>query len=434
MKSLYAKKIFLLKILIAVLLFFAACGDDYDEYDEYPEPPVQRANYAIDSYEALALAIYDGMIIELAEAVTLFVEQEMETVQAVDIIRTYNLSAFVGFSHRGLFFEYVERSFFSELYVEIGQLVSAGEVLASAWYEPTEIFLAQHRQARNDLNRFEQNDIPAERARRQGEIERTRQAMFEAPAGERERYALMILMQEQSYESFVFESRQRLQNMREDVLEMESRLAGERLIAPFDGLVTARMPVSHGDPIRESHVIVVVQDLSDMMMGISVGLGVGRTALAEHEQGHVLRYGDVFPMAVVSPAFEFYVRVASDPFAGGRPRELWYMLEPVDPSDIERLLYAVDNDWLRFTRLNFHIHPTWHMFSNAMVLPQRAVRFDGLAPLRPYVLLYDNGVSTRRFITLGHHEFTGPEMGLERSGRYFHILSGLEVGQKVILQ
>jgi len=305
-----------------------------------------------------------------------------------------------------LSFRHADR-YINNVYVELGQLVSAGDVLATTIFEPPDILLAQQRLLRQEVARFEA-DSSIEYSRLRSEIEELRMALTFATDNEWERHSLRLSLYELRLENFLLNRRHERENFRTRQADMYDMLAAEQIIAPFCGVITFVANVTHGATLLEGQRIISIADTSSLYF---------ITVLAPDT---VIRYGDVFPLEVTN-VVEFYVRVISDNFAAGLqgPHTRHY-LAPVNPSDIDALLYAIDYDWLELERLRMRAYPTWNMFGEGILMSDRNIHYDGY---RPFVLVYENGSIGRRFVTLAPYNLPM---------RYVYIISGLEPGQWVV--
>jgi len=302
-------------------------------------------------------------------------------------------------------FKHADR-YLDNIYVELGQLVSAGDVIASTIYEPPDILLAQQRLLRQELARFEA-DTAVEYSRLRSEIEELRLALAFAADDEWERYSLRLSLYELRLENFLLNSRRERENFRRRQADMYDMLAVDQIIAPFCGVITFVANATHGATLLEGQRVVTIADTSSLYFIPSL---VPNT---------VVRYGDVFLLQVTDVA-EFYVRVVGDNFAAGLSGHTRHYLAPVNPADIDALLYAIDYDWLELERLRMRAYPTWNMFGEGILMSDRNIHYDGY---RPFVLAYENGSIGRRFVTLAPYSLPM---------RYVYIISGLEPGQWVV--
>jgi len=313
-------------------------------------------------------------------------------------------------------FQHMDR-YFGEFYVEVGQLVAAGDVLASSQSpEPSIMSLALLRQARQDLGYFEAA-FTREYYRRLSEIEDTRLSVYTEPDGEWERYAIRLAMKELNLESFVADAARSRRYMREEIEEMESLIASEQLIAPFDGLVVFIANISSGDNFGEGQRIIGIVDTDSLVFTASRPITV-----PAYEWDVLIRYGDVFPFSVSREEI-FYVRAVNDPIAANR-YPLYY-LAPLNPEDIESLLHYFEGCWMSLTSGVLHVHPTWNRIGEIIAVPELAVHSETHAVTeRHFVFVYEDGQISRRFVLLAPYVSIVPE-------RRLVVISGLTPEQRV---
>lgn len=393
MKSLYGRLTMMACAVMAVLLL-SACSRT-------------QISYSFD--DSLHAAIADGflMSIDNADAATARELNLIEvTVTDGSTPRPISTVAAQLLIREDLSFKQADR-YLDNVYVELGQLVSAGDVLASTIFEPPDILLAQQRLLRQELARFEV-DYANEYSRLRSVIEELRLALTFATDDEWERYSLKLSLYELRLENFLLDRRHERENFRRRQNEMYDMLAVEQIIAPFCGVITFVSNAAHGATLLEGQRVISIADTSSLYFVV---------ALAPDT---VIRYGDVFLLEVTDVA-EFYVQVVNDNFAAGLPgANTRYYLTPVNPADIDALLYAVDHDWLELERMRMRIYPTWNMFGEGIIMSDRNIHYDAY---RPFVLVYENGSIGRRFVTIAPYSLPM---------RYVYIISGLEPGQWVV--
>jgi len=393
MRSLY-HKIFVL--LLAATLLFSACS---------------RTQSSHNFEESLYAAVADGYLMSVDTARTAAGHEPtlIEIIASDGGVQEASSPATARLlTHADLSFQHVDR-LLNDIYVEQGQIVSAGDVLASTIFEPPEILLAQQRLLQQEIARFESN-FSIEQSRIRSAIEELRISLAVAADNEWERYSLRLSLYELRLEYFLLNSRRERESFRSQQAYMDDMLEQEQLIAPFCGVITFAATILPGSTIPEGQRIVSIADTSSLFFTVPVTPNV------------LIRYGDIFPL-VVPDMTEFYVRVINDNFAAGLGGSgIYYLLAPVNQEDMGTLLYAMDYDWLRLNRITIHIFPTWNMPDEGIRLPMRNIRWDAY---RPFVMVYENGSIGRRFITIAESPFPT---------RYVYIISGLEHGQWVVEQ
>ena len=398
MKYLYGKL-----VLIAVILFLTACGG--------------RVQNSHDFTESFYAAVAAGYLLPIDNAG----DGAGHTTATIE----------VGLSHAGmrrtLSFVWIHFSkaeplrfthsnrYIVNIYVQDGQMVSAGDVLATSAFEPSEILLAQQRLLQQEVARFEA-DIADESSRLRSEIAELRHNMPFAAEGEWERYALKLSLQELLLEQHLHNSRRERENMRKRLTEMNDMLAQEQLIAPICGMVTILQNLLPGAEIDDEQPMIVIADISSLYFMANYSPGGN-----EPSENVMIRYGDVL-LLQIEDVMDLYVRVVSDNYAAGfRAGTQMHNLLPVNPEDADALMHLIAYNRIRHDRLNMQLRLTWNMFGEGIVMFGRNIHWDAY---RPFVLLYENGSIGRRFVTLAPYNL--------RINNYLYVISGLEPGQRVV--
>ena len=318
------------------------------------------------------------------------------------------------FAHfKDLAFVHADR-YLSGIYVERGRFVSAGDVLASTVFEPSDIQIAERRLRQQEFAHFEA-DTAEEHSLRRAEIDELRNNLSFACDSEWERYSLKLSHRELALEYFLHNSRRQRENLRRRLDELNRQLEPEQLIAPFCGIVTFVAQLAPGADFVPGQRIVSIADTNSLFFMATFTPGAG-----DPTENVLIRYGDVIPLRIPDIA-EFYVRVASDAYAVGlRSGQVNHHLVPVNPDDLDALMYALEYDWLALERLAVIIYPTWNKFGEGIIMSTWNIQWDGY---RPFVLVYENGSIGRRFVTLAPYLLPH---------RQVYIISGLEPGQRVV--
>jgi len=305
---------------------------------------------------------------------------------------------------------------FNDLYVEPGQFVREGDVIASAHRDNTEIFVQRHLRAVDELARFEE-DFEIGRDRRQIEIEDKRDEL-ESAARDWDRISMELAILQISYDDFVRDSQRAISNKRRDIAETETLMADEFITAPFDGLVihvdrTIRPDVD----VDDGQILAIVADVSSMV-------------LITRGDMHIIRYDDIVPVTFAD--HQFLTRVANDPFAAGVRETEWFLLKPFDMEILPQIFAEFEYDWEAFRNNPMRVaHPQWNMFGEGIWIRSEAVFHETVRgevaipgmpnPTRTFVMVYENGVFGRRIVTLSPYA----------TGGYVHVVSGLVPGEIV---
>ena len=375
----------------------------------------------------LESAIDDGIILYQPYADGL--RYEIVEFKARDMSRTISFTSihFAFTSHELLTFE--RTGGYVDVLVSIGDTVSEGDVLAVLSFED-ETMAVQQREAEVRLERFM-------RGRRET-INRLRAAIYDA----RENYesassedliewALRLELAEIEYELFITQSNLQLEVLTDALAQVNEVMAGDEILAPFDGLILNTF--QQGNFLTANPIIVIIACYHDFYV-IGDPWGIGTMEMpAQMSRYALFRYGDILLIrsqrtfvpegGEVRPIVEFYVRVASDPWATGHRSLLTYTLIPLDRQDffdsIEEAGLELHESFSLLLAMDMEINLTPNIYS----VPIAAVR--NVDWMTNYVRVLHNGVLSRRYVQLGVRDraFSG----------YWQVLSGLEVGMQVVI-
>ncbi|MCL2499145.1 MAG: hypothetical protein FWE90_02290 [Defluviitaleaceae bacterium] len=316
-------------IYIVLLLSLSACSS------------ASAFNRALDSD-----ALYnEGILIPFnpAEAVTL--SYETVTVLRDDLIRQMNIAATPFYPFQSHLYFPHGGGYFSGAFVNAGQRVQEGDVLAILTFPPELL-----------------------------EIER-----------------LQLIYQIE----YIYNGKNEV--LEQQLAMVENKLAGLKIVAPFDGLVTFAHNAAPGTFFSGVPPIFAIANESTVLF------------FADASPLHI-RFGDVLTLQVIG-GDPFEARVINDPIVSGNHyTQARFWLAPCD------LFIGTSAHGA-----NFYIDLSYAIAENTLVLPQRAVQSDGVG-MRHFVQLYENGHTTKRYVIIGAVE-----------GSTAQILSGLDEGQKVAL-
>jgi biotin carboxyl carrier protein len=381
--------------------------------------------------ETLAAVIAEGKLLSHALGVEA-AAFNLYTVGEHNLVREHSIPASVVFARsRSLAFER-DGNYFDGFTVRVGQFVNEGDVLAIANHEPTDIQLEQLRQAREAQERV-RHELQQEAYRIQAEIEYTKIALGVAGPEEWERLTIRLGLLELDLQQFNTDAETRRRETAEQVEEIERRLGGEEILAPFDGVIASIATAARvGNPVIARQQMLVIDDVSSLMLRAAPVADPRRFVefMFEWEVPVTLRYGNVVPVTVMGHTFD--VRVANDPFTETLYDNPSYFLTLIDPGDIGPVLEEVDHNWQMVRYFSFNVDVTNYLYGGGMQIPFQAIHHD---VNRPYVLLYDDGFAGRRYITQSHYFTVGLfDLPFPGWGRvYWHVLCGVEPGQRVIL-
>jgi len=359
--------------------------------------------------DSLAAAISDGFIMSPHNIDT---NRELNLTQATlshaDPFRAVATAMPTRLVRQDLTFYHADRAL-NNIYVEEGELVNKGDILASTIFDPPDILLAEQRLLQQESARFE-TTISNEYSRLRSAMEEFRMALYFATDDDWERYSLQLSLYELRLENLLLTRNHERANFRRRQAEMTAALAPEQLIAPFCGMVTFVANLDHG-ALVESQRIVAIADPGSLLFTTRANPGSA-----------LVRYGDTFLLEAPN-IMELYVRVVSDSFTVAQKSnddQINHYLAPVNPQDIDALLAAFDHDWIALERTPMRLTPPWNMFGEGIIMPERNIHWDGY---RAFVFVYENGSIGRRFVTVASYSLPG---------RYVYVISGLEPGQWVV--
>ena len=305
---------------------------------------------------------------------------------------------------RPLFFERDEVRLL-EVFVSSNQYVEKGDVLAMGSFDTRELEsqieilqLAIEREEQAFLRDQDQHEDIL------WEMRVTRDRMTDAFEWETQNYR--IQRQEILYANFIRQQEHRLEQYHEELAELYELQEGEKILAPFDGIIIIGREFDSGTVIRnyESVVGIIAPDRFQFVVTGNIDL---------------VRYGDRFPAEITNPSFEFEVQVVSDPITMDTREDVYtFVLQPVDWEAFWDRIAELGVEYSAFRNLRINGHPIRHEIHNVLTIPRAALREHDD---EVYVLLYEDGEVKMRFVDAGL-----------RDGTNVQILSGLQEGQQVV--
>jgi len=380
---------------------------------------------AADAHATRDEAVYEGMIISY-EALGLTGDHLLGTAVMMDLIDTRSISTWANFNDMR-FLPFSRAGGYIELFVESGQNVSYGELLARQTFGLNVTAQLNYLGARQRLEQFEEGFA---------ENYAAQQAAL-ATARAEGASSLEIELLEIELELFLIRSEATRLNLENDLAFNESAIGGEEILAPADGFVAW---INHrGGPQGVEFSIIMLGD--DSWPYFFVSHDPAQPGLEDRlRHFDVLRYGEIYTLRTQRPRtfaelggvgeathVSFDVRVVSDYWyeAG---REFIYVLMPVDIDYVLEMLreldpYAHPLHTLLFLG-PFEVAVDVVHALDAVVIPSSGLRTEHVHAglVRHYVMLYEDGNIGRRYVQAG---FIGPNNA--------QIISGLEVGARVVL-
>jgi len=371
----------------AVLLFLTACAG------AQPNGVTEEDFISLEQRGILSL-----MNPETAENFTLY------EVRLGSIAQELTLQASLHFPVvRHLYFERTD-GYFSGVFVQAGQQVEAGDVLAELTFE-TELLEIERYIMQNTLNQFETR-FAEEENRMRAEIAAKRY-VFELSYGDAawEQMALELEQLELTLRRFIFDSHVTRQYHRRALANLDEAIAPAQIIAPFSGVVTSISQTASGTFINNWPRVVTIADDSVLRFTVP-GIITG------------VRFGDTFPLRINDYTMD--VRVVSDPLLTGRSTSAQQItLAPVEPNDLTDFFARYEQRPYEFINASFIAMPGIIYATDSVIVHSRAVIHDDSGD---YVFIYHDGRLMKRYVT------TGAVLGTQ-----VEILSGLMPGQMVVL-
>ena len=298
------------------------------------------------------------------------------------------------------------------VYVSNFDLVNKGDVLAEIVYD-THKLEADHSILLLTIEQFEEH-AESETARFTQLISDLRNSYNRSTdATERQVLRLRIEKQELDYEWFLSQTERTRADYAQQLANIEEGLSGEKIIAPYDGIVTRVCKLEKGDIVRSSDLILNIIDDSAFRFYVL-------------ESPSVFRYGDLIEstrevtgsdMTVTKD--DFIMRVVSDPMVLESYEDKYTCI--VEPADM-----AAFRQWLadsRITRreiaaMTISAYPIREEALGVPIIPTNSIRVENDTR---YVFIYENGLLIKRYITIG----------LAANGQT-QVVCGLEAGQMVV--
>ena len=359
------------------------------------------------SYEAHQRAIEAGIIAEVEVRPDRAFRGQTAQVVVGDIISDQD-SVRIGFDTsqlRELHFSREEVRL-TEILVSLDQEVSKGDVLAIGEFDTREL------EEELEILRLSIELVEQGLERDRGQHEDLLAQMgrdLDLMTDEHERYTQeqRIVRQELLMERDISQQESRLEAYNEQRDELYALLEGDKIIAPFDGvIVTVRDTDRTGFVVTNEDVIIRMIDPHRMQF-----------VATDHID--LVRVGDVFPAVMGRDEFEFEVQVVSDPITTDTREEVYtFVLQPVDREGFWNSFFESGMTYSVLRTISITGFPTRHEIRGVLTIPVEALHdYDR----RFYVWVYEDGEIRRRFIDVGF-----------RDEEHVQVLSGLEEGQWVV--
>ena len=275
------------------------------------------------------------------------------------------------------------------------QLVQAGDVLMSVVFDE-DALRVEEQQLQLRMREAERRHS-SERTRRRADIEQFRNQLHEdMNEFDLEIHALRLEGMEAEYQHIIHQFQIQRREQNRQLQEVQEKLRGEDLIAPFDAVVSWVNVVRLNTVIENWMIMITLYDYNAFQL-------VARAA------SDVLRYGDI---ATVTDRDERSIeaKVVSDPLAdiNVQTYQNTFILTPLDPNITAEF----------FLQSNPHVSPVT-IDVEGILIPSRAINTEDQ---RRFVYIYEDGIIRKRYIQVGFFY-------MDRT----QILDGVEAGQLVVL-
>jgi len=214
-------------------------------------------------------------------------------------------------------------------------------------------------------------------------------------------YELQLEKMEIDFEMFMKNSEKRLAEIQKQFEETVELLSGERIYAPFDGMVRYITNKNFSADVFNGEHLVTLYDTSVYQV------------IVERANTDLMRFGDIVEI-LYGDEFVFNAKVVSDPLVNFRSPPLDSGVFILQPLNFTEDVSYFDDPTRRLTAQYKIVD-----LDDVVLVPKQAIRTEDQ---NRYVYIYENGVQKKRYV----------QTGLEYQGEV-QILSGLEIGQEVII-
>jgi multidrug efflux pump subunit AcrA (membrane-fusion protein) len=220
-------------------------------------------------------------------------------------------------------------------------------------------------------------------------------------------HQLNFMKQELEYEKFIFTKNEQRKGYIKQLEDIDERLAGEQILAPFDGVISYVFSARVENPVHSWQRVLTIVDDSSVYFTLTASKDI-------------IRYGDVFSLTDRSGEITFDVAVVNDPVSPLQPESAYlYWLTPTDPDAFAALAESLDMGLLSLGAMGFFASPLTMEIRNVPIVPRRAIHPEDK---KSFVWLYENDTLKKRYV----------KTGLAFADD-IQIIQGLEVGQLVVL-
>ena len=222
------------------------------------------------------------------------------------------------------------------------------------------------------------------------------------------------------YDRFRFETANARNELVRELEELRNTVAGEHLLATFDGTVRG-IHVNQYDIFEGRHPQIL------SLVDESIFFFTIRTRQQPPlPMSGPLNYGDIVTIQSQGQAYRgggllFDARVVSDPWGAGIRNEPMFLLVPVDMDGLMETLYELNPyDPIQALRaFTFGTDITYMIADYGVLVPHNAIHTQERLS---FVFVYEHGNIIRRFVN--------PHV---RAGTYVHIVTGIDAGEQVVI-
>jgi len=384
MLSLCARRLFAILAVLLLTACGAAAADDVEDQLSALEAQGILNPTHIGDPQGANFTLYEAQVGVIAQDVALQASLYFPVVRQLYFART--------------------NGYFSGVFVQMGDRVQAGDVLAELHFD-NEALEIEREIAATNLRLFETRVREDEENRRHA-IEAARFALERADEDDWVQQTLDLQRLEIRLAEFLQQTAQQRQHYINTIAQLDERIAPVQVIAPFAGVVTFTNQMLAGTYIRGWPRLVTVVDDSIIRFSMQAGLSI-------------VRFGDVFPLQLPNGG-ELDVRVISDPLLTGRAGQTAsFTLLPTDEAAVWDFVNDMGYYPHAMTHFTFTAVPHIIRASGHVVIDSRAVHSGD----DDFVYIYYEGQLSKRYIT------TGAQLGNQ-----VEILSGIDAGERVVIR
>jgi len=358
------------------------------------------------SEQAADRAVASGDIIQIDAEYDATSPANLIEVQRVDIFRTLNVwVTFDAGIIRNLHFGRHDARF-KQGYVTVNDTFKKGDVLAVAEFDTRlveselETLILTINQTNHAFERDQLQNQDILREMRVARHEITDE--FELKT-QNQRIQKQVLLND----NFLRQHENTMAELNERRIELSRALQGDKIIAPFDGVVLIERSLSQGAIVNPWDLVYSVIDPTKIQFVVTGG---------DISQ---VRYGDIFPATLANWNLDFDFKVVSDPLAANtRQGSYDFIVQPTDAKAFWEAIHELDVEYTDIRNFRFDGIVKIIELYDVLGIPTNALHYLDDAP---YVFLYEDGNINIRFVEIGYSDNNNVQ-----------ILAGLDEGQLIV--